>query len=619
MSRLSNPESVLNKINDLYQKIEELYDTVDLIRQLREKFDVTCRSADEYESRIGEKLERFTALGDEHADVIARLATIGSRAEDELGRMATEFGHEKAGIHAVLDTFAEEREALRARHRTIDQEIGETVQEMTARLAYLTGQMDGAVEAMHQRAAQVLDEERETLHRELDRVRQFSTGAREEIDQLTENLEQFREQLQTAVEDRVTELLEQQKHFESATSQDLLNRFSEEKETLQRRTAAEIETVRTRFAEELNRVEEALSFLAEEKEAVDRRHSHIDSEMARMAGETEAMMMAARERVEHTITDANAVIEQEINHVASFITESEAEIQGLKTDLKAFRDRISTSLTSQGETLTRQQNDFQETISREIDTRLSEEARNFRTRIDQEVHALAAEKKEIAEMHQALDETLDQVNRKIAGKSTYFTKQLNTLIVNTRQEITRLGETATRSVEERLEQLSTFSEDARTEMRGLKTSIQSFAGQVREKLDRETKALHGQQSEFQKSLNRKLVDMLSEEARKMETATRERVISAVTERFEKQNRMLDRMKKTVGTWEDRITALEAARETARAEQKQRDAALQKHLKRIVERQKTFSPLEERVKALEAQLEEIQQKKGLLRFSRNRKE
>ncbi|OQW99556.1 MAG: hypothetical protein BWK80_62830 [Desulfobacteraceae bacterium IS3] len=45
MAQMSSPESALKRVEELHKKIEELYETVNLIKQIRAKFDKSYQEA----------------------------------------------------------------------------------------------------------------------------------------------------------------------------------------------------------------------------------------------------------------------------------------------------------------------------------------------------------------------------------------------------------------------------------------------------------------------------------------------------------------------------------------------------------------------------------------------
>ncbi|MFP4349217.1 MAG: hypothetical protein ACLFQY_13095 [Desulfococcaceae bacterium] len=702
MNRLSSPDSVIEKIAEVHRKIEELYETVDLIRQLREKFEVSREKTAAHEARLQEKLIEYDDLGAEYDRTVHRIDQLGDRLESELGRMLTEFGHEKDRVREVMKGFDSERTELRRRFERLDREYTEAMRDTGNHMAYLTRRLESAVDEIRHRVVQEMDENRRWLEGETARLGDVSDRMQEEADFQKENLDLFkdriealldertealshkhtahadrmgtafqqledamagfrdqiegrldertdalsakhddhanrmaaefrrleeamagfRDRIDTTLQDRTDELFEQQDLYKQSTTFDLNARFTEESKTLTDRADGEVQTLRERFGAEKDRIDAALSFLAEERAAVDRRHEAIDQEMTRIDAAVESLIQSARDRVDRTIDDGNAVIEGQVAHVTGFIADSEGEIQRIKGDLKAFKNRLSTNLEGEAAGLRKQLADFQQTAEQELNARLSEDSKQLRMTANREIQALAAERKEITEMHQTLEDALARVNQKIGAKSSYFSSQLNQLIVKSQREITQLGESATVEVRERLDGMTDFAEESREALHALKNRIQEFVGRAREKIDRDTAALHQGQSEFKKKAVQKISAKLSDEVRKLRAANEAALEARITRLTEDHRRISDGIDARLQAFEERIAASEAAVEKERAAIGNQNAKVRDHLKRFSETQtshtRTLPALVDRISALEDQLEEIGQRRGLFNFPKNPK-
>lgn len=702
MNRLSSPDSVIEKIAEVHRKIEELYETVDLIRQLREKFEVSREETAAHEARLQEKLLTYDHLETEYDGTVRRIDQLGDRLESELGRMLTEFGQEKDRIREVMKGFDFDRTELRRRFEWLDREYTEAMRDTGNHMAYLTRRLESAVDEIRHRVVQEMDENRRWLEGETARLADVSDRMQEETDFQKENLERFkdridslldertealshkhkahaeemraafqqledamagfrdqiesrldertdalsakhddhenrmgaefrrleetmagfRDRIDTTLQDRTDELFEQQDLYKQSTTIDLNARFTEESEKLTDRADREVHTLRERFGAEKDRIDAALSFLAEERAAVDRRHETIDQEMTRIDAAVESLIQSARDRVDRTIDDGNAVIQGQVEHVTGFIADSEGEIQRIKGDLNAFKNRLSTNLEGEAAGLRKQLADFQQTAERELNARLSEDSKQLRMTANREIQALAAERKEITEMHQTLEDALARVNQKIGAKSSYFSSQLNQLIVKSQREITQLGESATVEVRERLDGMTDFAEESREELHALKNRIQEFVDRVREKIDRDTAALHQGQSEFKKKAVQKISAKLSDEVRKLRAANETALETRITQLTEDHRRISDGIDERLQTFEERITASEAAVEKERAAIGNQNAKVRDHLKRFSGTQtshtRALPALADRIAALEDQLEEIGQRRGLFNFPKNPK-
>ncbi|WP_124330887.1 hypothetical protein [Desulfonema ishimotonii] len=619
MARLSSPESALRKIEKLYQKIDELYQSVDLIQQLGEKFSRSCRESDQHRETLKSRITRFAALETACDEKLRRLDAVLTRSDREIARMLSAFAGESARVNEALGTFDAERLRLADHRAMTETAVREAVREVRERMAWWAGESDTVFEAIRHRAAQAMDEDRRTIREALDRLTLISDESREEMGYLEENLEAFKARLQQRLALRTDALFEQQNAYQEAANYDILSRFSDESEKLNARAEAEIGLIRDDLAREKEAVGAALSFLEDEKAAVARRHDHIDAETARISQELDNLIREARERVDQSIAEGHGVIAQEVGHMTSFTAEAEKEIRGLKGDIKTFKDRVSEGLEREKETLFKQQNDFQEAASRKLYTRLSDEASRLRLVVEKEVQALLSEKKEIAEMHQGLEDALAQVNRKISSKTTFFTTQLNTLIVNSQREVSRFTDAAKKHLAERLNRLDISAGDHRNELREIREHLQGFAGQIREKLDRDSTKLLQHHAEFQKGLHKKVSDQLDREARNVKAETRKAVDKQVREMTGLQKRFTGDTEARLGEFDEEMAGIKTEIRAALEEEARKNAKVRRHFKKLADTQtaqgNTLPELDARLRAIEEKLEEMQQRRGFFGFGK----
>ncbi len=499
MNRLSSPESVIEKIAEVHRKIEELYKTVDLIRRLKEKFEISHEEAAAHEARLQEKLVEYDGLGVEYDQAVRRIENLGERLESELDRMLTEFGQENARIREAMKGFDLERTDLRRRFERLDREYTEAVRDTENHMAYLTERLENSVAEIRHRVLQEMDANRRWIESETAWLGDVSDRMQEEADFQKENLDLFKDRIEILLEER-TEAL-----------------------------AAKHEAHADRMNAELHRLEEA--------------------------------MAEFRDRTETTLKDRTDTLE--------------GEAAGLRKQLA----------------------DFQQTAERGLNARLSEESKQLRMTVNREIEALAAERKEIS-------------------------SQCNQLIVKSHREITQLGQSATVEVRERLNGMTHFVEESREEFHTLKNRIQEFADRVREKIDRDTATLRQGQSDFKKMAVQKISAKLSDEVRKLRAANEAVLEGRIMKLTKELQRNSDKIDSRLQDFEERITASEAAVEKEKASIKNQNATVRDHLKQFSDIQtahaRTLPALADRIAALEDQLEEIGQRRGLFNFLKNPK-
>ena len=499
MNRLSSPESVMEKIAEVHRKIEELYQTVDLIRRLKEKFERSCEETAAHEARLQEKLVEYDGLGVEYDQAVRRIDNLGERLESELGRMLTEFGQETARVQEAMKGFDLERTDLRQRFERLDREYTEAVRDTENHMAYLTDRLENSVAELRHRVFQEMDANRRWIESETAWLGDVSDRMQEEADFQKENLDLFKDRIEALLDERAGAM------------------------------TAKYETHADRMKAELHRLEETMG--------------------------------GFRDRTETTLKDRT--------------DELKGEAAGLRKQLA----------------------DFQRNAERDLNTRLSEETKQLRMTANREIEALATGRKEVA-------------------------GQLNQLIVKSHREITQLGQSATMEVRERLNGLTHFAEESREELHTLKNRIQEFVDRVRDKIDRDTATLRQGQSDFKKKAVQKISAKLSDEVRNLRAANEavlEGRIAKLTKELQRNSNEIDARLLEL---EERITASEAAAEKEKAAIGNQNAEVRDHLKQFADIQtvhtRTLPALADRITALEDQLEEIGQRRGLFNFLKNSK-
>ncbi len=495
MSRLSSPESVLNRIGEIYGKIEELFCTVDEVAAFRDRFEAAWREAVNLESGMKERMGRFAELAGDFDEALARINHLGADAENELTRITTEFGYEKESLRAAISDFQARCRRLEEREEDAGRQRQEVLQEIKTFLATADHRLEERGREFRLDMAIAFDENSRRIDEEMAAVRLEAETGREELFGLEDRLEEYRRRLDRRLRRSLDELEERRSTFQETTTSELHTRIAAETGRLNDMIEQALASLDERMTSGSAHIAASLSFMEAEKEAAHQRQAEQETALARMDGKIEKLIETGQNQISQAITSSHTVIRREADHMAAFISNAEKEVRQFKNVVKGFKDRMSEYLNREAETLGRLQSEFQERIARELYERMSEEIKGLRDVSDREMRALRREHKDIEEMHQGLEDALAQASRAVTGKTAFFTSQLNNLIVDTQKDLSGILDknalrleahaTAISALETRaadaLDRLEKETEQAMTRARGKTNALLAEIHASREK------------------------------------------------------------------------------------------------------------------------------------------
>ncbi|MFP4583303.1 MAG: hypothetical protein ACLFN9_07960 [Desulfococcaceae bacterium] len=620
MTRLSSPESAIRKIAEVEERIETLYAVVDRIQELRDQLSGTVAAAGEHETGLRERLEALGVLESEYRTAVERLSDLGDRAAREMAEIRAALEWERDGVRNTRADFQAEMERQERLRATLTAEISAAARQTAEGTVWLQDRVDRGLLSLDLALARERDRLRAEAEKERDALADAVELIREEAFHLEDRLERYKADLSGRFDRRVDLLAERQRLFRETAIQELHQRFAETAERLQARADAAEAELREAGAAEAARVSEAVGFLQTEREAAQARAETAAAEAARRRADAEALIQGARERTDQTLKDINAVMAREVDHVAAFIADAETQIQGLKGELKTFRDRAAAAMNRRAEDLRNDQSAFQESLRRELEGRISEQLQALRRGVDQRMEALSVERKSVEETHQTLEETLAQVNRRIQERTSFFGAQLNNLILESQRELSGASEAARSRMETQARKLSAFAEEQRTGLKKLRDQVRGFADTVRERLEADRRRQEAGWAEFRKEIVERVDARIGREAARQAEILKTELESRLNQAAEARQADAEAMNRRAEAVEGRMGALENAQSEAESALRQRMSAVKKAVKRLLESRertdKTLPELEARLAAVE---EALQSRKGLFSFAGRKRE
>ncbi len=622
MVRLSDPESVLKKISSLKEKIDEFYETVDLVKELKGKIADFSEKAFIHENELKIKVDKFEAIESALNESLKRLEDISGFADKQLMDIFTQFGYEKQSLNYLAKELQWEKGRIKKQGEIFKKEISVAAKNLDSYVAHIVLDFSRKFEKFKLRLDEALDENRKIADSELDKIKNFSDTVLDEIDYLSQKLSLFREELRKELREKLKDIKEDQATFRETTIYDFHKRFSREKDRLKSETENHINAIQTQFKEALDRMDSALSFLDSEKIETERRHNLIDSKTEDFGKKIEDMLAKSNKRITRAIEDFNDVSNKQLSGIVSFIDNSGDEIKFLKSELKTFKEGLAKALSKETENIYKKQAEFQQKAVREIFGKLSYETKQFQIKSQEKIRELSDYKNEILDMQRALDESLYEVNRKIAGKTTFFTSQISNLVVDSRREISSAADDMKKQVSLELGRLSSFADKAKKELYGLRDSLREFVKKTREKYADESASLLQTHMEAREKAEKNFISKMEKEAGRFKNESRKHVKKVMDEHAIRLNKFTDEVTGKIAWFEKSLDKMEAV-------QNKKDRILEKIIHQMREQntghKKVITALKKRMETMEKELAALKEKKGIFKFNmpniaqKNRKE
>ncbi len=556
MSRISSPDAALEKISQSCQKIEELFDTVELIRQVREKVQETHRRIEEHEVQLSDSLDRNKEMESIYTQGLRRLDETRDRSAGELNRLLTEFTDRQTDISQILERLRRENRDLEEERYLIEEEI--------ARLnAFMEGtdeefsRLRREIERLQNESAENLTQQiRSEIESKTDAaIRGFNDARQETVDALTsrqseeekrlrENLSQqffeeaeyiealFEEKVQ-AIDDGLKEQTERievelkRMRAEAEQARALQNDLAEDR----KRFKGLFEEQKTAFGQ----LEEGLSLFKNSVAAdMDRRidetsngiqgkqadfESRVQKEFSdRFAAEADGLEKRFQEG-ESRIEALRRLGEEKAEAVEKLREASKTELNRLTEELKLFRTNTSETFAREIEEIRKEEGQFRDETRQGFSDRFAEERR----RIDRELAErfqeyearFSAEKEQLESRFSEKDADIETRFEQQKGGIQETLKRLETRGADVQalrdhieteikgfeaflQENRKRADEAAASAEGRIgkeiERFSDLISDSKTQMDHLESNLRIFKNSIAEEIERKSEDMVASQS-----------------------------------------------------------------------------------------------------------------------------
>lgn len=426
MARLSDPDAALAKIETLYEKVEGLFETIDLIGTLKDRFQTAADRMSEREAGLLAQIERNRELESTFVGALDRVDDLRKEASDKAETLLDTFRARAQDIADALAGFRSENEELEEERALLESELSrfsllmegtqEAVETLKAELKDFRDGVRKDLAAQFDALKADQSEAAETAARELGKRFQEETAAiRTASETARRDLSDRFDGEKSAMVQALSEIREEGGRMGDRFRQTLLERADEIDQTTLARLAASEAELAASVAKAEEQIETALASLMERQRALEtsvreavetrldehidkfaqeagNRKAQLDQNLAALQEErtafqamgqdltekTEALKTDVESRLAKAATDAEAAVNAEAERIAGLVSEAEGKIDGLTGELERLKTDAATGVAEAEKTLERRQTEFEESIRGEIAGRVSGEVVEIR-------------------------------------------------------------------------------------------------------------------------------------------------------------------------------------------------------------------------------------------------
>jgi hypothetical protein len=542
MNRLSNPEIILKKIEDISGQIDGLCKTVDLARRVKENIEVIYENAVRYETHFKQKSSAIDALEASCGNSARQLEELTRTSETRLSRLAEALETEKLNFLKAVKSLNEQSEsrfsrmlkAFELEKTTALESFDDLRGQSEKRFSRLIEEVESekiktrdATETAQVRVSQMVEEGRHAVEEmalaetrfetRLTRVRDLETTHRnlvQDLKEIGQRLEIDRSIMLSDIDISRFNLQELSQVFSNQQAevqeqyQDLVRQVSCQTSEITGRMACFMEDAETRFRQ---RHFQTLQDLHDEREVI--------------RNETERLALFSTQLTEEIefFQEGLENFKWEIQKTAH------RKIRDLDRENKQFRDIATAEMRGQ---LDSQINTLKTDAAQELKTGLDllkimadlsgREFSNILTEFEAEKEkgrrafsALEIRTAEIQKTHDAFASQISQSMAAASAQMSYLDDHISQSLKEIRIDANQTLDENTKKLKEQMDRLTLFSTQTHEEIEYLGDSLEIFRQQTWNAVRQKLSNISEQQRIFRKSVEEDIGNRFASEIRKM--------------------------------------------------------------------------------------------------------
>ena len=677
MTHLSSPESVLKKLDAVYEQIDDLHEALDIFQGLNEQVHSSCERIQAHEARLTEQLDKSRTLETLYANAIRELELITGNSEKKLDRLLSELNQEQVRISETLESVDQGKQDTEMLRQTLESDITRIRENIAAETEQFATRLNALKDESRTKVSQAIEDGKKTIEDRLSSLSVFREEAQEELITSQKALEAFRDQITNNFDNKIEVLFKQQLILQQTVNEEISGKFSGESRKLKafkdrmdenlNHKLEELSVQQVRFqksvsegmfskiAEEIKKINQLQEFVNAESEKIAFEFEHEQIKIRRslesvarqktdiedlrqtltqhFTSQLETIKTDARKNLAQTVEESKYIVEEELDRLTAFKTQSEQEIQNLKKEAETFKTQMKADLASETEGLSSQQSLFRESVTSEISDKFAEEGKAFsqfqnladqkietvlsdfeqeKALINETLASLRTENKEVRELGQTLETEIARINDHIADKTKSLTAQMETLREDSQEKLGQGLEENRQAIQQESDGLSALMKDAREEIQTLKSEWDALKDQTAESLRQQSGEIESGQASLREAMTQEVASRVSEHAEAAQNASEKLVKERMNEFVPRQTALMEKVTGRLSKLEQTLSDMQAEQKALHQREQEKSAKFAAYIKKLAQRQNERQPVlpnhEKRIQRLERAVLDMKKKK-----------
>ncbi|MGE0085989.1 MAG: hypothetical protein AB7S75_16395 [Desulfococcaceae bacterium] len=527
MARLSDPESLMRKLNHLGEQIDAFYETADLAKQIKDRLLASRETAHHYEKQFEIRSAEMENLKSGYEKNLLNLQEIIRSSEDKLSHMLIALGYEKSEISGIVNELAAERNALRDQCRETESLLPALEKEITGRMAWLWKEQESVLEENRYLILRGLDENRLIAKKESEMLTLFSLQMQEETEYLSEQAVQWQEKaekrlhkelhafdaLKVLYEKALGEITDTGRKYEAERA-GLLDAFRREKQSLQA-VAEKLICERRIFREELLILEKEKAGILKE----------ITGQMAWLSEQSAGFFRDAQYRLAQHLDENRNLLLPERESLSQFAQEVQEEIFLQQAELESYKKRTKIRISRRIRDFDQVQSEYEKLFQRlgEFGAYCETELLRMLTdwgfekqELRKTAQQLAGKYEEAVQRQQQIQRGNQQILQSVTGQISYLEQSVQESLAHIRLQAAQSLDENRIHIQNAWEELSNFSNEIREEIYHLENGLEKFTNCRAFELFRMAHALKMQTAHFRESAFEKIRQQIALETAQLQ-------------------------------------------------------------------------------------------------------
>jgi len=523
--RLSDAESVIRKIQQIYDHVEMLATAAGVATEIRDRISRSRDEIGRQEVEIARIVANIDTRSRELADQVNLARVLIHRTDLDMAQMLTHAGYEIERIASLGATLADEPRRIQNALNETREAMAQTANAMTADFAYLETHVQTVLNRMSLQAIQSADESQARIDREFQRLSAELDHHNEALFYIENELMRMAYRTMARMDRSLKHVTDQQEIFQATALFDLHTRFQEETSRTQAGLMGQFAELSAEIAHKQGVADETLAALGAEKDDLSRRKNRLDLELRNIRQEFNALALSSQNRLKDVLEERRAGAADKEREMDGLVAGSEKRLQALASDSQAAIEQARIQLSAEAAEARKEQAAHLSDMKEHTAAYLDRETEIIRAEAFREIQHLMSEKKSLTQFREKLESAIGDLYRDIDEKTEALKNQIGTLMEKHPQDMIRMGEKMQQGIREKLTELikdmnARFG-SIRDALQGRLTAAQekltAATDEMRQEVARRLSDMEERQAAFQDRIAKTFSDMVTDAVRQMES------------------------------------------------------------------------------------------------------